>query len=48
VIACASFIGGLPGAQIRSTRALLVLLAGALLAAAYYWPRWRASSSPST
>jgi competence protein ComEC len=32
---CARLIGGLPGAQIRSTRALLVLLACALLAAAY-------------
>jgi competence protein ComEC len=45
---CARLIGGLPGAQIRSTRALLVLLAGALLLAAYAWPRWRTNSSPST
>jgi competence protein ComEC len=35
LITVARFIGGLPGAQIRSTRALLVLLAGALLVAAY-------------
>jgi competence protein ComEC len=46
--ACARLIGGLPGAQIRSTRALLVLSAGVLLMAAYALPRWRPSSSPST
>jgi len=45
---CARLIGGLPGAQIRSTRALIVLLASTLLLAAYAWPRWRTSSSPST
>ena len=45
---CARLVGGLPGAQIRSTRAALLLLAGALLLAAYAWPRWRPSSSPST
>jgi competence protein ComEC len=33
--ACARIVGGLPGAQIRSTRAALLLLAGALLLAAY-------------
>jgi competence protein ComEC len=46
----ARLVGGLPFAQIRSTRALLVLLAGALLVAAYAWKsRWqRPSSSPST
>jgi competence protein ComEC len=32
---CARVVGGLPGAQIRSTRAMLVLIAGALLVAAY-------------
>ena len=48
IATCARIVGGLPGAQIRSTRAMLVLLAGALLAAAYAWPRWRPSSSPST
>jgi competence protein ComEC len=49
LVAVARVIGGLPFAQIRSTRALLVLLAGALFLAAYSWPRWRrASSSPST
>jgi len=41
-------IGGMPFAQIQSTRALLVLLAGALLLTAYAAPRWRTSSSPST
>jgi competence protein ComEC len=46
--ACARLIGGLPGAQIRSTRAALLLLAGGLLLAAYAWPKWRPSSSPST
>ena len=47
---CARLIGGLPGAQISSTRALLILLAGVLLLAAYAWPRWQphASSSRST
>lgn len=44
LVAVARFVGGLPLAQIRSTRALLVLLAGALLAAAYASPKWRSSS----
>ena len=44
----ARLVGGLPFAQIRSTHALFLLLAGALLLAAYAWPRWRTSSSPST
>jgi competence protein ComEC len=35
LIAVARFVGGLPGVQIQSTRALFVLLAGALLIAAY-------------
>jgi competence protein ComEC len=48
IATCARIVGGLPGAQIRSTRALLLVVAGALLAAAYAWPRWRTSSSPST
>ncbi len=48
--ACARLVGGLPGAQIRSGRVAALLLAVALLAAAYAWPRWRPrpSSSPST
>jgi competence protein ComEC len=41
---CARLVGGLPGAQIRSTPALLVVLAGALLFAAYAWERWRLPS----
>ena len=46
--AVARVVGGLPFAQIRSARALLVLLAGALLLAAYAsCPRWRTTSSPS-
>jgi competence protein ComEC len=43
LVAVARFVGGLPLAQIRSNRALLVLLAGALLAAAYASPTWRTS-----
>jgi hypothetical protein len=41
---CARLIGGIPGAQIRSTRALILLLAFALLLAAYAWPRRGGSS----
>ncbi len=42
LVAVARLVGGLPIAQLRSTRALLVLLAGALLIAAYACPpRWR-------
>ena len=48
LVTVARVVGALPLAQIRSTRALLVLLAGALLLAAYACPRWQASSSPST
>jgi competence protein ComEC len=45
----ARLVGGLPFAQIQSTRALLLLLVGGLLVAAYASkPRWRTSSSPST
>lgn len=39
--AVARLIGGLPFAQIQSTRSLLLLLSGALLIAAYAVPRWR-------
>jgi membrane associated rhomboid family serine protease len=35
--ACARFFGGLPGAQIRSPAAALLLAALVLLAAAYAW-----------
>ncbi len=42
---CARIVGGLPGAQVRSPTVALVLLACALLTAAYAVPRWRASSS---
>jgi competence protein ComEC len=48
IATCARVIGGLPGAQIQSTGALLLLVAGGLLGAAYAWPRWRTSSNPST
>jgi competence protein ComEC len=37
---CARFVGGLPGAQIRSGRAAAALAAAALLVAAYAWRRW--------
>jgi hypothetical protein len=47
LIAVARVIGGLPFSQIQSTRTLLMFLAGALLLAAYAWPRWQRSSSPS-
>jgi competence protein ComEC len=48
IAACARVFGGLPAAQVESTRGMLLVLAGGLLAAAYAWPRWRPSSSPST
>ena len=49
VAVVARLVGGLPFAQIQSTRVLLVVLAGVLLLCAYASPRWqRASSSPST
>ncbi|MDX6517463.1 MAG: competence protein ComEC [Gaiellaceae bacterium] len=44
---CARFVGGLPGAQIRSGWAAGALACGALVAAAYAWRRWPRSSSPS-
>ena len=45
--AVARMIGGLPFAQIQSTRTLLLILAGAFVVAAYAAPRWP-TSSPST
>jgi competence protein ComEC len=48
LVTVARLVGGLPFAQVRSTRGLLILLAGALLVAAYALPQWRASSSLST
>jgi competence protein ComEC len=47
LVAVARIIGGLPIAQITSTRTLLILLAGVLLLCAYACPRWRRSSSLS-
>jgi competence protein ComEC len=41
---CARAIGGLPFAQVRSTRGAAALAGCALLAAAYAWRRWRSSS----
>ena len=45
---CARFVGGLPGAQIRSGWAAAAVACGMLVAAAYAWRRWPRSSSPST
>ena len=45
--ACARVVGGLPGAQVRSGRALLELLAVTAATAAYAWRRWL-TSSPRT
>jgi competence protein ComEC len=45
---CARFVGGLPGAQIRSGWAAAALACGALFVAAYAWRRWLRSSTPST
>ena len=41
VAACARLFGGLPGAQTTSPAAVAVLAAGALVTAAYCWPRGR-------
>jgi competence protein ComEC len=40
---CARLFGGLPGAQVRSGRGLLALLAFAACGAAYAWRRWQNS-----
>ncbi len=40
---CARVFGGLPGAQIRSGRGLLAVVALASLGAAYAWRRWQSS-----
>jgi competence protein ComEC len=48
LVLVAQLIGGLPIAQITSTRSLLFLLTGVFLLAAYAWPRWPRTSSPST
>jgi competence protein ComEC len=45
--ACARLVGGLPGAQVRSGRALLVLLCVTAVAGAYAWRRWLSSSPPT-
>jgi competence protein ComEC len=47
LVLLARLIGGLPIAQITSTRTLLFVLAGVLLLTAYAWPRWHRSSSLS-
>jgi competence protein ComEC len=45
--ACARVVGGLPGAQVTSGRALAVLIVLAAGAGAYAWRRWQ-TSSPRT
>jgi competence protein ComEC len=40
---CARFFGSLPGAQVRSGRAVVVLLAFAAVGGAYAWRRWQSS-----
>jgi competence protein ComEC len=45
--ACARVVGGLPGAQVTSTRSLLELLLVGVGVSAYAWRRWL-SSSPRT
>jgi competence protein ComEC len=41
---CARLVGGLPFAQVTSSRGGAALAAGGVLAAAYAWRRWRISS----
>ena len=45
--ACARLIGGLPGAQVRSGRGFLALMALGAVAAAYAWRRWQSSPRPT-
>ena len=44
---CARLIGGLPGAQVRSGRGFLALVALGAVAAAYAWRRWQSSPRPT-
>ena len=44
---CARVFGGLPGAQVRSARALVAVLFLGAACAAYAWRRWQ-TSPPST
>jgi competence protein ComEC len=44
---CARLFGSLPGAQVRSGRAVAVLLALAAVGAAYAWRRWQSSPRPT-
>jgi competence protein ComEC len=44
---CARVIGGLPFAQVSSTRGGAALAACVFVAAAYAWRRWRSSSRPT-
>jgi competence protein ComEC len=44
---CARVIGGLPGAQVRSIRGLLAVVALGAIAAAYAWRRWQSSPRPT-
>jgi hypothetical protein len=40
---CARLFGSLPGAQVRSGRALVVVLLLATAGGAYAWRRWQSS-----
>jgi len=44
---CARLIGGLPGAQVRSGRGVLALVALGAVTAAYAWRRWQSSPRPT-
>jgi competence protein ComEC len=44
---CARLVGGLPAAQVRSTRGAIAVLAVTAMAGAYAWRRWL-TSSPRT
>ena len=44
---CARLFGSLPGAQIRSGRALLAVLVLAAAGGAYAWRRWQSSPRPT-
>jgi competence protein ComEC len=44
---CARLFGSLPGAQVRSGRAVVVLLVLVTVGGAYAWRRWQSSPRPT-